>query len=372
MKCVRISENEGNKVKDSVDIEKWMCKSCVDVPVENVGVSNTNIGCTDSELVKHLVNDLKKANEKIVNLLEELCVVMAVSASQKTEIVFLREKVENKTTSKLAFADVVKRKVNTPPSISKAVLVIQQKNPVDGSTNQDLFSSVKKKVMTSEHNKADINDIKQTKLGKIIIECANDAAKITLKENLQNSMGNNFEVREPNRFSAKIKLCYVPYDEIGNKNNEEIVEIIKNDNELGDDLYIKILRVGAQNYTGDCNIIMEVDENSKNLLLKKERLRVGYKLCYVEEHVNITTCHKCQKFGHVQKDCWSKNEVCSYCAGNHRYINCKSQRKNCSNCIQANEMHHGLQLPVNHTAYDKNCEVYQQKVKDIKKRYENK
>lgn len=95
--------------------------------------------------------------------------------------------------------------------------------------------------------------------------------------------------------------------------------------------------------TGDknrdrCNIVLEASKEIRDLLIKKERLYIGWSCCRIRDYVVATRCYKCQSFGHTTKYCKAENEVCGHCsAPGHAFKNCpeKSKPATCSNCKKA-------------------------------------
>lgn len=56
-------------------------------------------------------------------------------------------------------------------------------------------------------------------------------------------------------------------------------------------------------------------------------MKIGWKICKVQEYIGILRCYKCCGFYHFAKDC-NKKEMCGNCAGQHTTKECRSQEKN--------------------------------------------
>ena len=97
------------------------------------------------------------------------------------------------------------------------------------------------------------------------------------------------------------------------------------------------------------------------MILKKEKLNVGWCSCRVFEHVRIFRCFKCGGFNHKANDC-KVGEKCKKCMGDHEEKDYISSVRKCKNCIEANEGNPDLNLDFNHYIYDASCPVLQRKV----------
>lgn len=82
---------------------------------------------------------------------------------------------------------------------------------------------------------------------------------------------------------------------------------------------------------GKTNWLLDVDSDSKNLLLDKKRICIDFERYHVVEFVSITRCYKCQKFGHMANKC-DREIHCLKCAGDHNIKDCKTEKESCANC----------------------------------------
>lgn len=70
---------------------------------------------------------------------------------------------------------------------------------------------------------------------------------------------------------------------------------------------------------------------------------------------------------HTAEKCSSEIEICPKCSGHHPLKDCKSDHNKCPNCVAANEKYK-LNLDVNHSAWNINCELYKRRLKSVKNR----
>ena len=91
---------------------------------------------------------------------------------------------------------------------------------------------------------------------------------------------------------------------------------------------IKVLKNrGNEKYNPDYYSVVVVGETIP------EKVYVGYITLRVKKSAPPPVrCAKCQRFGHAENVCRATCFTCPTCAGKHRYEDCKSQLKKCSNC----------------------------------------
>nr|XP_015839924.1 PREDICTED: uncharacterized protein LOC107398883 [Tribolium castaneum] len=107
--------------------------------------------------------------------------------------------------------------------------------------------------------------------------------------------------------------------------------------------------------------VVEIDRKIRTVILR-DWLAIGWQTCKVSDHIRITRCYKCQKFGHQSKDCQSE-QTCGRCAGNYSFKECKVKEENsvCANCksskLPEEEQKHQTDSP--------KCPTYIRKIKDL-------
>ncbi|KOC58583.1 hypothetical protein WH47_08616 [Habropoda laboriosa] len=60
------------------------------------------------------------------------------------------------------------------------------------------------------------------------------------------------------------------------------------------------------------NWILEVSRELREILIKKERLYIGWRCCKAHDYVVATRCYKCQGYGHTSKYCRSSADTCGH------------------------------------------------------------
>ena len=139
---------------------------------------------------------------------------------------------------------------------------------------------------------------------------------------------------------------------------EEIKEELENANSLKIEQIYRMQKYDKikQEKTDTDSIIIEYGQDIEFPL----QMYLGYRRIYIKQFIPFPTrCFKCQKFGHVSKNCRSKAK-CPNCGEEHKFEDCNQKEiKKCCNC--------GL----NHSAGYKGCEAFL-KAKQIKEYSYNK
>lgn len=108
------------------------------------------------------------------------------------------------------------------------------------------------------------------------------------------------------------------------------------------------------------HIPVTLPEPLGNHFLKKRAVRLGFKECTVKYYVTIQRCHKCLDFDHVAVFC-QKHQICSLCASDHIYAECRAKKGSCHVCLKYNYNNRGLLTAPKHTDHPTNsghCGVY--------------
>nr|CAH7738523.1 unnamed protein product [Callosobruchus chinensis] len=98
------------------------------------------------------------------------------------------------------------------------------------------------------------------------------------------------------------------------------------------------------------DVVIEVAPYLHKWITQRGFLYVGWKKCYITDHIRVKRCFKCCGLGHLDKDCRAQ-VCCPKCSGDHKLKECKSDCIKCANCINYNNRtvfcgdfnsHHGL------------------------------
>ena len=114
--------------------------------------------------------------------------------------------------------------------------------------------------------------------------------------------------------------------------------------------------------------VIEVSPQLRRLMISRRTVKIEWRSLRFADYLPVIRCHKCNSFGHIQKDCTAA-QACGHCGQDHDSRVCptpKAQHK-CINCFKSNQTNKmGRQLNVKHSSFSDNCDVYKRIVSIIK------
>ncbi|XP_067120969.1 uncharacterized protein [Centruroides vittatus] len=211
-----------------------------------------------------------------------------------------------------------------------------------------------------------IKNIRKIRNKAILVEVENDKQR----ERLLNEISNHVELtaRTPKKVQPKFCIYNVP-NEIDTENfidhlfsqNENILKAVTDDTQYNEEIKIKFKWGKNQNSK---NWVIEVSPSLRKVLLKQNKINMGWIRCQIKEYYGIIQCYKCCRYGHTANQCHSERNYCTHCAGDHKYQECINKEKTptCTNCIKFKHIHH------THKAISDECPERQRVLKYIKER----
>jgi len=118
---------------------------------------------------------------------------------------------------------------------------------------------------------------------------------------------------KPKKIKPKLKIINIEEEEI--LKNEKLIDTIKKNNiDEKEDSYIRIVKRFSSARRGgnmkarrgnrkEGSIILEVDEKTHELMLRKKKLNIGWKKCMVFNHYSVKRYFKCWGYYHLAKNC---------------------------------------------------------------------
>lgn len=115
-------------------------------------------------------------------------------------------------------------------------------------------------------------------------------------------------------------------------------------------------------------IIIEMDDSwvTHDLIMKREKLNMGWRKCRVFHYFSVKKCFKCWGYYHIVKNC-TRQETCHRCAGEHKASECKEKKKRCVNCMHKRRAYN-LKINDEHDALSGECPTYLRALEEEKKK----
>lgn len=298
----------------------------------------------DCSGLKQLINELK---DKL-----DICYETIVNQKEKIEdltksLSELKEKVNSDNISITplpTYRDVLKNKVD-----QEHVLLVKPTGKSNISLQNELITKIKPHDL-----QVGVRIGKTTRMGDVVLKCDNKSSMEKVKATIENNLGENCSVAAPRKASPRLKIVGLCKEEYNNEKEVLANKIIKQNKVLANrnDVSIKVVykyKIVKHKF----DLIIEVDPVSYSAILNEGRINIGWGRCPIFEHVSVTRCYRCCKYGHLQKDC-KGSVVCPLCACGHDKNACNTEDLKCINCLIAKEKY-SLDINVNHAVWDRGC-----------------
>ena len=342
--------------------KKRNCKACGQLTSSEVKVLDLNsrvmrfycTSCREHEPAS-MFQLLVECKDKLINTKEEVISTKnQLIKSLEEQVVQFKKELEDFNINSQAneqcrvkYSDVLSKKSNE-------VLLVKPKRVQECIVTK---KQIEEKIDPGKI-KAGISGMKFLRDGAVAINCEKKEDLCSVSDSIQKQFGEDYEIKIPEKKCPKIKVINVE-EKLLNDKNDFIEKIIMQNSITTTESERNISVITHfKGKKGKQSVILEVDANTYSLLQKREKLSIGWRSYTYFDHINIVQCFKCFKFGHMAKDCKSKETVCPKCTGNHKIDMCQSQQTICINCKYAVEVLKVPNVDYNHFAYDKNCEAY--------------
>lgn len=285
----------------------------------------------------------------------------------RRELEEVKRNIEEKTTGRTgSYSEAVKNKKK------ESILIVQPKREQESEATKKL---VKEKVDIKKLE-VGITKLKKGNKGSIILGCESEREMEKLRDTVREKLGEDFKVTEPKGIKPKIKVVNVGEEEI-QLDDVSLIDTIKKQNKIDEESYIKIVkkmdkgRSDDNTHAGggrkeDGSLIMEVDEMTHEIMLRREKLNIGWRKCRVFDHYSVKRCFKCWGYYHIAKNC-KREETCHKCAGNHKVSDCKAKKMRCVNCMHKIKAYN-LKINDEHDALSRKCPTFIRALEEEKKR----
>lgn len=257
-------------------------------------------------------------------------------------------------THSATFANVLKRNTVKP-----TVVIKPKTNQQSKKTLEDISSNV-------DDSSLDVCGTRKIKGGGVVLRCNSTKDTMKVKQMVNDKLGDNYEVVLP-----KIKLPRLRITNIDPElEKESILDELKNHNQQLQYMEMRLVAVIGRKFKDNefNDIVIEVNGTVHKQLMEMGKLRLPWRECKVLEHLHLIRCFKCCGFSHKSSVC-NHSQKCSACAGPHKFANCKSKIKCCTDCKSSNEKFK-TKLDTKHNALSKDCQILKRHLSNLANKIE--
>lgn len=202
-----------------------------------------------------------------------------------------------------------------------------------------------------------------------MVGCESKLQAVKLKEKMAKDLGEKYIVQEPKIRKLKLKIFDIDMEDC--ESEEDFWSKIEEQNECGHEgIRGKIVHKTANPKSRGVTLIVEVDAETRERLLDIGRVKIGWKMCRVQDYVGILRCFKCCGYFHFAKDC-VKKEACGLCAGQHMTKDCNTVTRKCVNCENKIKKMKIRDLKSDHSVYDNNCPCLKKEIEIYKSKMQS-
>lgn len=323
-------------------------QSCTSVPKNSVKYinqcKNLLFVCDKCINVLHSPEVLNEKYNTILNLMNE---ILETVNSKDSE---LNKKIENLMNKQVTQKQIERKTVTLAEIIktgSNSSVIIKPKNSEQKSdiTKND----IKEKINPAEIS---VNGIRKVGKGAIVIECTDKKASDKLiKELNDNNLSGSYDIKETESKKPKLKIIGLSTKDEDSK----IENYIKKQNGL-ENSDIKVIKVFENKQKNGFNCIIQVDGAAFQKLMEEKKIFVGWDRCRITESVDLLRCYNCSGFQHKATEC-KRIKSCPRCAESHDLKDCKTDKKECTNCKFAVNTYK-MEIDLKHEAWSPECPTF--------------
>jgi len=256
-----------------------------------------------------------------------------------------------------SYAEVVRRPAALKQKNVNVILKTGFKSEAVPKTIVSYEKSVAESLMKS-NIKATIHATLPTRNGDIVMKFDKNDDIASISKHIGEQL--NIKTQGRGLLHPKIKITHIP--EYVTNDPNALTKVILESNEWlkdlsrdGNSLEVLFTYKVKNLYSAICKVSPAIRQR---LLLEDQRIRVGMRSCPITDRIHLTKCGKCLKFGHKTANCRAESFTCSWCAGDHKTLECTEKENNsahkCANCI----LQFDGERSVTHASHADDCSIY--------------
>ncbi|XP_055615186.1 uncharacterized protein LOC129761489 [Toxorhynchites rutilus septentrionalis] len=232
-----------------------------------------------------------------------------------------------------------------------------------------------KKDQPAEETKSDIcaesdpvafavKDIWLKENGEVAVRCGTSDFALNLVKAAVAAFSGKYNVEIQKLLKPRIKIIGFSED----MSEEAVVINLKKRNSLDDQCELKVVRMTKNEKRNQMSATIETDARGYDILMKLQRVNLGWERCRVIDTTNALRCFNCSEFRHKAVDC-RKPACCPKCAGHHMAEECKADFVKCINChLENTKRATGELLNIAHAAWSNECPLNRKRLNKARQR----
>lgn len=325
-KMMELLDGRSQKQQNELDELRKLCSNNHETSTKEIQSTEKEIKDTIQGDTQKIQDDLKKMSENVKSIKDEMKNTKPSEKKVKT------------------FAEIMQ-------SSAKSTVILKPKK-------SDQSSSTTKTELQKKISPADIavSNMRNISRGGIIIECKDKEASDKLIKKVTENLSENYEIKESSTIKPKVRIVGLREKET----EENLLNYIRTQNAGLENADIKVINYVENKQKNGFSVILQVDGEIFQNLMKTQKIFVGWQRCSVYECIGILRCYNCSGFHHKAGEC-KNNKSCPRCSQMHELKECDKTDLCCPNCKYAVDTYK-LKLNTDHEAWSHECPTYLKKL----------
>lgn len=299
--------------------------------------------------------EMTRERSKMEGIINELRTVLEALKDDRKKFVEGMPKVERrnqKEDKKKSYSEAVIKK-------NESVIIVKPAEESKASTSEITKQEIKNKVNVAKLG-VGITKMRKATRGAVVIGCENKTQAEILMNKVSTDLGDKYIVKAPQIKNVKIRIYNIDKEDC--EEEQELWKKVEEQNGyMKDSIHAKIMHKSVNEKSRSVTVIAVVDLKTRDLLLKEDKLKIGWNICKVQSYIGILRCFKCCGYYHFAKEC-KKEEACGKCAGKHANKECKSEVRKCVICEEKKKNFGIKNLDTSHSAFDAGCPFFKREM----------
>lgn len=244
-----------------------------------------------------------------------------------------------------SYSEITKKPHHTTPRHRQAanqtnsILLVYPKQSNKHQTSEETKNLIQKEIKPTQLG-IRISKVSKIRNGGIALELPKDQMNAVAKK-----LETTLDTHEPKKKLPKIKIFDVPSTK---DSDQEVLESLRLQNfpnieSTNFHKNIKIVyKVGPKNKTTHHWVLEMNPDLLRDFHRLNGRIYLHWQSLKIIDHIIVARCYKCQRYGHLAKECRTALDTCGHCAvEGHTFNDCPEKRWDfkCVNCLRANQDH---------------------------------